>query len=76
VGKTDFDVNPAPLATKYRRDDQWVMSRQKVFEAVEEVKAKRKRIRIRIYKTPVYDSSGHVVGVQGVFSPLTEPKAR
>ncbi|HVR84822.1 MAG TPA: PAS domain-containing protein, partial [Planctomycetota bacterium] len=24
LGKTDFDVNPAPLATKYRRDDQWV----------------------------------------------------
>ncbi|HLY11390.1 MAG TPA: PAS domain-containing protein [Planctomycetota bacterium] len=76
LGKTDFDVNPEPLATKYRRDDQWVMTRQKTFEAVEEVKAKRKRIRIRIYKTPVYDSSGHVVGVQGVFSPLTEPKAR
>jgi hypothetical protein len=52
------------------------MSRQKVFEAIEEIKAKRKRIRIRIYKTPVYNSSGHVVGVQGVFSPLTEPKAR
>ncbi|HVR85639.1 MAG TPA: PAS domain-containing protein [Planctomycetota bacterium] len=72
LGKTDFDVNPAPLATKYRRDDQWVMTRQKTFQAVEEVKAKRKRIKIRIYKTPVYDSSGHVVGVQGVFSPLLE----
>lgn len=76
LGKTDFDVSPQALATKYRRDDQWVMSRQKIFEAVEEVKAKRKRIRIRIYKTPVYDSNGHVVGVQGVFSPLTESKAR
>jgi PAS domain S-box-containing protein len=76
LGKTDFDVNPAPLATKYRRDDQWVMSRQKIFEAVEEVKAKRKRIKIRIYKTPVYDSSGHVVGVQGVFSPLLEAKGK
>jgi PAS domain S-box-containing protein len=72
LGKTDFDVNPAPLATKYRRDDQWVMTRQKSFQAEEEVKAKRKRIKIRIYKTPVYDSSGHVVGVQGVFSPLEE----
>jgi len=75
LGKTDFDVNPAPLATKYRRDDQWVMSRQKTFQAVEEIKAKRKRIKIRIYKTPVYDSSGHVVGVQGVFSPVVEAKA-
>ena len=75
LGKTDFDVNPAPLATKYRRDDQWVMSRQKTFQSVEEVKAKRKRIKIQIYKTPVYDSSGHVVGVQGVFSPVIEAKA-
>jgi PAS domain S-box-containing protein len=68
LGKTDFDVNPAPLATKYRRDDQWVMAHQKVFEAVEYLKAKRKKIKIRIYKTPVYDSKGVVVGVQGVFS--------
>ena len=76
LGKTDFDVNPAALATKYRRDDQWVMSHEKVFEATEELKAKRRRIRIRIYKSPVYDSSGHVVGVQGVFSPLAEGRGR
>ncbi|HXX93748.1 MAG TPA: PAS domain-containing protein [Planctomycetota bacterium] len=76
LGKTDFDVNPPALATKYRRDDQWVMSHQKVFEAVEEVKAKRKKIRIRISKTPVYDSSGRVVGVQGVFSPVAESRSR
>ena len=76
LGKTDYDVNPEALATKYRRDDQWVMTRQKTFEAVEELQAKRKRLKIRIYKTPVYDSSGHVVGVQGVFWPLEEPKLR
>lgn len=70
LGKTDFDVNPGALATKYRRDDQWVMAHQKVFEAVEDLKAKKKKIRIKIYKTPVYDSKGRVVGVQGVFSPL------
>jgi two-component system, sensor histidine kinase and response regulator len=72
LGKTDFDVNPPALAEKYRRDDQWVMSHEKVFEAVEEVKPRRKKIRIRIYKTPVYDSQGRVIGVQGVFSPVTD----
>ena len=72
LGKTDLDVNPPALAAKYRRDDQWVMSHEKVFEAEEEVRAKRKKIRIRIYKTPVYDSNGRVVGVQGVFSPLRD----
>ena len=74
LGKTDFDVNPAAHAAKYRRDDQWVITHQKLFEAVEEIRAKRKKIRIRIYKTPVYDSSGRVIGVQGVFTP--EPRAR
>ena len=75
LGKSDFDVNPPELAWKYRRDDQWVMAHEKVFEAVEEVKGKRKRIRIHIYKTPVYDSQGRVVGVQGVFSPLPDERA-
>ncbi|RPH48148.1 MAG: PAS domain S-box protein [Planctomycetota bacterium] len=72
VGKTDFDVNPSELAWKYRRDDQWVMAHEKAFEAVEEVKGKRKLIRIQIHKTPVYDAQGRVVGVQGVFYPLPE----
>lgn len=76
LGKTDFDVNPKEFATKYRRDDQWVMTHQKVFQAEEEVRAKRKKVKIRIYKTPVYDSKGRVVGIQGVFSPLAESKSR
>jgi PAS domain S-box-containing protein len=71
LGKTDRDVNPPGLAAKYRRDDEWVMTRQKLFEATEEVQTERKKIRIRIYKTPVYDGSGRVVGVQGVFWPET-----
>ena len=72
LGKTDFDVNPSELAWKYRRDDQWVMAHEKVFEAEEEVKGKRKLIPIRVYKSPVYDAQGRVVGVQGVFSPLSD----
>jgi len=74
LGKTDFDVSPKALAAKYRRDDQWVITHQKLFVAIEMVKSKSKKIRIRIHKTPVYDSRGRVVGVQGVFSPEPEPK--
>lgn len=76
IGRTDLDMNPRDLADKYRRDDQWVVTHQKLFEAVEELKSKRRRIKIHIFKTPVYDSNGRVVGVQGVFTPLTETKAR
>ncbi|HZE96453.1 MAG TPA: PAS domain-containing protein [Planctomycetota bacterium] len=76
LGKTDVDVNPPANAAKYRRDDQWVITHQKLFTDVEELKAKRKKIRIRIFKTPVYDSRGRVIGVQGVFSPIPESKPR
>jgi PAS domain S-box-containing protein len=72
LGKTDYDTNPKALAAKYRRDDQWVMTHEKMFEAVEEFKTKTKKIKIRVYKTPVYDSSGRVIGVQGVFTPLVK----
>ncbi len=72
LGKTDFDTNPKELAAKYRRDDQWVMSHEKLFEAVEHFKTKDQLIKIRVFKTPVYDARGRVVGIQGIFSPLTE----
>jgi PAS domain S-box-containing protein len=71
LGKTDLDINPKDLAGKYRRDDQWVMAHEKVFEAVEGFKTKDKLIKIRVFKTPVYDARGRVVGVQGIFSPLS-----
>jgi len=71
LGKTDMDVNPPALAAKYRRDDQWVMTGQKLFEAVEVVQTPKEKLCIRIFKTPVYDSNGRVVGVQGVFWPET-----
>jgi PAS domain S-box-containing protein len=72
LGKTDFDTNPKELAVKYRRDDKWVMTHEKLFEAVENFKTKDKLIKIRVFKTPVYDARGRVVGIQGIFSPLSE----
>jgi len=71
LGKTDYDVCPKPLAEKYRTDDKWVMQTQKLLDTVEEFKpAGKKPVKIRVNKTPVYDSSGRVVGVQGIFWPL------
>lgn len=69
LGKTDMDICPPALARKYRKDDQWVMSHEKLFEGLEDLQSVSGKIRIRIYKTPVYDASGRVVGVQGVFVP-------
>ena len=72
IGKTDYDVNPRPLAEKYRTDDKYVMQSQKLLDTVEEFKPhkQKKTVRIRVTKTPVYDSSGRVIGVQGIFWPV------
>jgi PAS domain S-box-containing protein len=71
LGKTDYDVNARPLAEKYRKDDRWVMKMQKTFQDTEDLKPKGKKtsVRICVVKTPVYDSKGRVVGVQGMFWP-------
>lgn len=80
LGKTDYDVNARSLADKYRRDDQWVMKMQKQFQDTEDLKPKGKKtaIRICVMKTPVFDSKGRVVGVQGMFWPVppSESKGR
>jgi hypothetical protein len=49
------------------------MTHAKLFEAVEDLKTKEKRIKIRVLKTPVYDGGGRVVGLQGIASPLADP---
>jgi PAS domain S-box-containing protein len=79
LGKTDYDVNARPLAEKYRKDDRWVMKMQKTFQDTEDLRPKGKgrkaSVRICVVKTPVYDSKGRVVGVQGMFWPAPQPGA-
>lgn len=72
LGRTDFDVNPRALATKYRRDDQWVMTHEKAFEAIEDLKIPQGHVKIQVFKTPVFDANGRVAGVQGIFFPLAK----
>lgn len=78
LGKTDYDVNPTALADKYRADDKWVMQNQKTLETTEQYrpKGKRRAVTIHVAKTPVYDSQGRVVGVQGIFWPEASKPAR
>lgn len=68
MGKTDYDFFPRRLADKYVADDKRVVSTGRVFETVEEHKPPgQKTIKVRVIKSPVYDSQGRVIGVQGVF---------
>ncbi|HWE40058.1 MAG TPA: ATP-binding protein [Isosphaeraceae bacterium] len=72
VGKTDADFYPAELAGKYRADDRRVMDARAGYETVEEhVTPHGDRLYVQVIKTPLFDPSGAVIGVQGIFWDVT-----
>ncbi|MFC1596868.1 PAS domain S-box protein [Planctomycetota bacterium] len=72
VGKTDFDLFPKELATKYRQDDAKVAESGEVLEDIEEHrKPDGELIYVQVLKAPVRDFKGEVVGVQGMFWDVT-----
>jgi PAS domain S-box-containing protein len=73
VGKTDADFFPAELAEKYRRDDLRVIESGQVFETVEQhVTPHGDTLYVHVIKTPLRDTDGNVIGVQGIFWDVTE----
>jgi sigma-B regulation protein RsbU (phosphoserine phosphatase) len=75
VVKTDYDFFPDELAQKYRRDDWHVMETGQPFSAIEEVQAPGKeRAFVQVVKTPLYDASGRITGLQGMFWDITKQR--
>ncbi len=73
VGRTDWELFPADLAEKYRRDDLQVMQEGKILRCIEQhQKPDGERIYVEVLKTPVKDAKGAIVGVQVVFWDVTE----
>jgi len=74
-GKTDFDFFPPDLAAKYHRDDLRVMATQQHFDTVEAHQGPHgEKMFVHVIKTPLYDPSGGVIGVQGIFWDVTARK--
>jgi PAS domain S-box-containing protein len=75
IGRTDFDLFPAELAEKYRRDDARVLSTGETLEAIEEhVTAGGRKLYVQVIKTPVHDGQGQIVGTQGIFWDVSDRK--
>jgi|YNPMSStandDraft_1061717.scaffolds.fasta_scaffold10405_2 PAS domain S-box-containing protein len=72
VGKTDFDFYPKELAEKYRSDDHRVATTGKLFTDVEQYEKDGQTLYMEVMKSPVYDPSGAIVGVQAVFWDVTQ----
>jgi len=75
IGKTDFDFYPPELATKYQRDDHYVIQTGAIFETVEEnVAPTGEKIYVNVVKTPIYGVNGQILGTQCIFWDITERK--
>lgn len=73
IGKTDFDLFPHELATKYREDDVKVMESGEPLKAVENhMGPANDRLFVEIIKTPLHSPEGKVDGIQVVFWDVTE----
>jgi len=73
TGKTDFDLFPADMAEKNRRDDWHVLETGQMFQAVEEFQPPGggKKIFTQTVKTPLFESNGRIIGLQGIFWDIT-----
>ncbi|MSU63150.1 MAG: PAS domain S-box protein [Pedosphaera sp.] len=75
VGKTDFDFFPPELAGKYQQDDRVIIDTGKMMEKVEEHQPPSgEKIYVNVVKTPLRDSSGNIIGLQGIFWDITARK--
>ncbi len=73
IGHSDHDFFPRELAEKYRTDDRRVLEQRCNFETTEEFQAPSgERRYTHVVKSPVYDTAGNLVGIQGIFSDVTE----
>ncbi|HEX3009487.1 MAG TPA: PAS domain S-box protein, partial [Bacteroidales bacterium] len=76
AGKTDFDLYPKELATKYVLDDQRVMRTGETEEYEERHRKGEEEQTVRTIKVPFRDEEGNVVGVLAIFWDITESKRK
>jgi PAS domain S-box-containing protein len=72
-GKTDRDLFPPDLAQKYQEDDRQVIESGQGYATVEEhTMPDGETIYVEVRKTPLFDSKGLCIGVQGIFWDVSE----
>ncbi len=71
---TDYDFFPASQCDKYRRDDEHVLVTGATLEDVEAYfkPDSGEKLYVQVLKAPVYDASGRICGVQGMFWDVTQ----
>ena len=75
IGKTDQDLVPGELAARFRREDEQVLESSKQIETEQNYPIPGGgKLRVQVIKTPLFDSEGRPIGIQGIFWVITERK--
>lgn len=75
LGKTIFDIFPEQLAEKRQDNDLIVMRSGEVFEQIEENGFNTtEKGYLHVLKIPIFDLSGEIIGLQGMFWDITAQK--
>lgn len=76
IGKTSYDFYPKDLADKYRADDaQVVETGQPLYLTEENINPTTGEFHyVEVIKIPIFDATGHVAGIQGLFWDITDRK--
>ncbi len=73
LGKTDFDLFPHELASKYVADDRHILDTGESLDTIEEHRLPDgRRLFVHVVKTPVYNAENEIIGVQGIFWDVTQ----
>lgn len=75
VGKAAQDLFPPELADRLRQDDEHVVQKDTMLEAVEECQSTGKRKTVfHVIKAPVRNAHGEIIGVQGILTDITRQR--
>jgi len=73
AGRTDDDLYSPQMAAKYKADDRRVIETQHLFQSIERHQASGCReLHVEVFKTPVCDAAGTVIGTQTMFWDVTD----
>ncbi|XGV88322.1 MAG: PAS domain S-box protein [Limnothrix sp. BL-A-16] len=77
-GKTVYDLYPYDLANRYSQETRWVLETGHILDVIEPHPLLGKNqdgselSLVQVVKTPVRDSDGQIIGIQGIFWDVTE----
>jgi PAS domain S-box-containing protein len=66
-GKTDWDIFPEDLASKYNEDDKRILENGQVLQTTETFPKQGEYVEVMTVKAPIKDDEGNITGILGIF---------